>query len=82
MLDDCWVLVWPDVDKRSQDFKGEGIDHIFVSKGMHCTASQILADPASDHPAVIAVIEWEGPSPQAGGPVKGPNLFVRVSGRS
>jgi endonuclease/exonuclease/phosphatase family metal-dependent hydrolase len=57
-LDDSWVLRWPDVDKRTVDFKGEGIDHIFVSPGTRVTDAQYLPDRESDHPATIAVIEW------------------------
>ncbi len=58
MLEDSWVLRWPAVDKRTVDFKGEGIDHIFVSRGMRITDAQYLPDQESDHPAVIASIEW------------------------
>ena len=58
MLDDSWVLRWPDVDKRTVDFKGSGIDHIFVSPGTRVTDAQYLPDRESDHPAVTAVIEW------------------------
>jgi endonuclease/exonuclease/phosphatase family metal-dependent hydrolase len=57
-LDDSWVLRWPDVDKRTVDFKEEGIDHIFVSPGTKVTDAQYLPDTESDHPAAIAVIEW------------------------
>jgi endonuclease/exonuclease/phosphatase family metal-dependent hydrolase len=58
MLEDSWVLRWPGVDKRTVDFKGEGIDHIFVSPGIRITDAQYLPDRESDHPAVIASIEW------------------------
>jgi endonuclease/exonuclease/phosphatase family metal-dependent hydrolase len=58
MLEDSWVLRWPDVDKRTVDFKGEGIDHIFVSPGTTVTDAQYLPDQESDHPAVTARIEW------------------------
>jgi endonuclease/exonuclease/phosphatase family metal-dependent hydrolase len=58
MLDDSWVVRWPDVDKRTADFKGSGIDHIFVSPGTRVTDAQYLPDRESDHPAVVAVIEW------------------------
>ncbi len=58
MLDDSWVLRWPGVDKRTVDFKGEGIDHIFVSPGTRVTDAQYLPERESDHPAVTAVIEW------------------------
>jgi len=58
MLEDSWVLRWPEVDKRTVDFKGQGIDHIFVSPGTRVTDAQYLPDPESDHPAVTARIEW------------------------
>ena len=58
MLEDSWVLKWPEVDKRAVDFKGEGIDHIFVSPGTAVTDAQYLPDRESDHPAVTAIIEW------------------------
>jgi endonuclease/exonuclease/phosphatase (EEP) superfamily protein YafD len=52
------VLRWPAVDKRTVDFKGEGIDHIFVSPGTGVSDAQYLPDRESDHPAVTAVLEW------------------------
>jgi endonuclease/exonuclease/phosphatase family metal-dependent hydrolase len=58
MLEDSWVLKWPGVDKRTVDFKGEGIDHIFVSPGMNIADAQYLPDRESDHPPVVANIEW------------------------
>jgi endonuclease/exonuclease/phosphatase family metal-dependent hydrolase len=58
MLDDSWVLRWPNVDKRTVDFKGEGIDHIFVSPGTGISDARYLPDPESDHPAVTVVLEW------------------------
>jgi endonuclease/exonuclease/phosphatase family metal-dependent hydrolase len=58
VLDDSWLLRWPAVDKRTVDFKGEGIDHIFVSPDTGVTDAQYLPDPESDHPAVTAVLEW------------------------
>jgi endonuclease/exonuclease/phosphatase family metal-dependent hydrolase len=58
LLDDSWALRWPGVDKRTVDFKGEGIDHIFVSPGTRVTDAQYLPDRESDHPATTAVIEW------------------------
>jgi endonuclease/exonuclease/phosphatase family metal-dependent hydrolase len=58
MLDDSWLLRWPAVDKRTVDFKGQGIDHIFVSPGTGVSDAQYLPDPESDHPAVTAVLEW------------------------
>jgi endonuclease/exonuclease/phosphatase family metal-dependent hydrolase len=58
LLDDSWALRWPDVDKRSVDFKGEGIDHIFVSPRTSITDARYLPDLESDHPATTADIEW------------------------
>jgi endonuclease/exonuclease/phosphatase family metal-dependent hydrolase len=40
------------------DFKGQGIDHIFVSPGTGVSDAQYLPDRESDHPAVTAVLEW------------------------
>jgi endonuclease/exonuclease/phosphatase (EEP) superfamily protein YafD len=58
MLEDSWVLRWPEADKRKVEFKGEGIDHIFVSPGMRVTDAQYLPDRESDHPPVTAIVEW------------------------
>ena len=58
MLDDAWALRWPDVDKRSADFTGEGIDHIFVQAGTWVTEARYWPQVESDHPAVTADIEW------------------------
>jgi endonuclease/exonuclease/phosphatase family metal-dependent hydrolase len=57
-LADSWVLRWPDVDKRTVDFKGEGIDHIFVSPGTRIADAQYLPDRESDHPAAVTIVEW------------------------
>jgi endonuclease/exonuclease/phosphatase family metal-dependent hydrolase len=58
VLDDSWLLRWPAVDKRTVDFKGQGIDHIFVSPGTLIADARYLPGPESDHPAVTAVLEW------------------------
>jgi endonuclease/exonuclease/phosphatase family metal-dependent hydrolase len=58
MLDDSWVLRWPAIDKRTVDFKGKGIDHIFVSPGTGVSDAEYLPDRESDHPAATAILEW------------------------
>jgi len=58
MLDDSWLLKWPQ-GTESQGIDPAGrIDHIFVSPGTAVADSQYLAGPQSDHPAMMTIIEW------------------------
>ena len=58
VLDDSWLLKWPQ-GTESQGIDPAGrIDHIFVSPGTMVADSQYLAGPQSDHPAMTTTIEW------------------------
>ncbi len=56
ILEDAWLLKWP----TGADTQGRNpiqrIDHIFVSPGTKVNEAWYLADPASDHPAVMIEI--------------------------
>lgn len=58
MLDDAWILMWP----QSTDSRGHNpakrIDHVFVTPGTNVTEAQYILDPQSDHPAMMVDIEW------------------------
>ncbi len=57
-LDDAWLLRWPGGAADQGIDPARRIDHIFVSPGTQVAESVYLPSPASDHPALIAVIEW------------------------
>ncbi len=58
ILDDSWLLRWPQGnDSQGIDPAGR-IDHIFVSPGTRVLDSRYLAEPQSDHPAMTTTIEW------------------------
>ena len=58
MLDDAWLLRWPeDVDDEGVHLD-KRIDHIFVSPGTQVLDSRYILSPASDHPAMVVEIEW------------------------
>jgi len=58
VLDDSWLVKWP----QSNDGQGidplTRIDHIFVSPGTRVVDSQYLPGSDSDHPAMITFIGW------------------------
>jgi endonuclease/exonuclease/phosphatase family metal-dependent hydrolase len=55
-LVDAWLLRWPSgVDDQGND-PARRIDHIFLSPGIEVEDIRYLNSPASDHPAVIAIM--------------------------
>ncbi|HOU25249.1 MAG TPA: endonuclease/exonuclease/phosphatase family protein, partial [Anaerolineae bacterium] len=58
LLEDAWVLRWPEGNTTQGVDYARTIDHIFVSPGTRVTDSRYLPGPASDHPALMAVIGW------------------------
>lgn len=60
VLDDSWVLKWPQVDKQGADPTGEGVDHVFVSPGTKVADAQYVpgSESESDHAAMTTDIEW------------------------
>ncbi len=57
-LVDAWRQRWPqDVDDRGIAPK-DRIDHIFLSSDLQVQDIRYIFDPASDHPAVLAVLTW------------------------
>ncbi len=58
VLDDAWVLRWPEGNTGQGVEFARTIDHIFVSKGTRVPDCCYLPGPASDHPAQAAMIEW------------------------
>lgn len=57
-LDDSWLLRWPGGNQDQGIDPARRVDHIFVSPGTRVAASQYLAGPQSDHPAMTTTIEW------------------------
>lgn len=56
LLDDAWLLRWPQgVDDRDRRFDRR-IDHVFVSPGTTIGEATYLTDPESDHPALAVEI--------------------------
>ncbi len=56
-LVDAWRLRWPDgVDDRGVR-PSKRIDHVFLSPGLRVQDVRYLFSPASDHPALLAVLE-------------------------
>lgn len=58
MLDDSWLLRWPEGNEGQGIDPAARIDHIFVSPGTAIAESEYLASPESDHPAMTTTIEW------------------------
>jgi endonuclease/exonuclease/phosphatase family metal-dependent hydrolase len=59
ILDDSWWLMWPQGIDENGFYPEEKIDHIFLSPGSQVFDARFIDDPASDHPAVTAEIEWK-----------------------
>jgi endonuclease/exonuclease/phosphatase family metal-dependent hydrolase len=58
VLDDAWLLRWPQgVDDQGYD-PHDRIDHIFVSSGTIIQEAHFLTAPESDHPALLVQIGW------------------------
>ena len=56
LLDDAWLRRWPDgVDEAGAE-PLKRIDHIFISRDLHVEDVRYIDSPASDHPAVTAVM--------------------------
>ena len=58
ILDDSWLLRWPQGKDAQEIDPARRIDHIFVSPGTRVAKSQYLPAPESDHPAMFTVVEW------------------------
>ncbi len=55
-LDDAWLRRWPDgIDDRGFS-PPKRIDHIFVSRTLTVDDARYIDSPASDHPAMMAVL--------------------------
>lgn len=56
VLDDAWLRRWPDgTDDRGAQ-PSERIDHLFISSELHVEDVRYIDSPASDHPAVTAIL--------------------------
>ncbi|MGC9522632.1 MAG: endonuclease/exonuclease/phosphatase family protein [Anaerolineae bacterium] len=55
-LDDAWLRRWPDGVDDAGVRPEKRIDHVFVSPGLAVEDVRYIDDPASDHPAVRAVV--------------------------
>jgi len=57
VLEDAWLLRWPEgVDGQGRSFSRR-IDHVFVSPGTAVVDAQYMTEPESDHPALVVEIE-------------------------
>ena len=58
VLDDAWLLRWPNgVDDQGRSMSGR-IDHVFVSPGTTINGAEYVETPDSDHPALWVELEW------------------------
>ena len=57
VLDDAWMLRWPQGPEDPASTPAERIDYVFVSPGTRVSQADYVSKPCSDHPAVVAVIE-------------------------
>jgi len=57
-LADAWLLRWPEGTLDQGIDPSERIDHIFVSPSTDIYNSNYRAGPQSDHPAMVAEIQW------------------------
>jgi endonuclease/exonuclease/phosphatase family metal-dependent hydrolase len=58
VLADAWLLRWPEGTLDQGIDPNKRIDHIFVSPGTDIYNSNYRAGPQSDHPAMVAEIQW------------------------
>lgn len=60
VLEDSWLLKWPQGNANQGIDPMRRIDHIFISpdSGVNVTDSTYLPGPQSDHPALVTQIEW------------------------
>ncbi|RMF30207.1 MAG: hypothetical protein D6759_12385 [Chloroflexi bacterium] len=56
-LADTWTERWPDWTNSHGQKPDRKIDHIFVTPGTKVLEAEYIEEPASDHPAVVAIIE-------------------------
>jgi endonuclease/exonuclease/phosphatase family metal-dependent hydrolase len=57
LLDDAWLLRWPEgVDEEGRRFD-DRIDHVFVSPETAVGDARYVTDPESDHPALVVEME-------------------------
>jgi endonuclease/exonuclease/phosphatase family metal-dependent hydrolase len=57
LLEDAWLLRWPEgVDDQGRRFDRR-IDHVFVSPGTAVGEADYLTEPESDHPALVVEVE-------------------------
>jgi endonuclease/exonuclease/phosphatase family metal-dependent hydrolase len=57
LLDDAWLLRWPQGHPSSDIDPDDRIDFLFVSPGMDVIESEYLTGPESDHPALVSGIK-------------------------
>jgi len=58
VLDDAWLLRWPDgTDDEGHSFPRR-IDHVFVSPGTVVRDARYWTGPESDHPALVVEVGW------------------------
>lgn len=56
LLQDAWLLKWPQGADDQGFNPAERIDHMFVSPGVKVTNARFLTEPESDHPALLVDI--------------------------
>jgi endonuclease/exonuclease/phosphatase family metal-dependent hydrolase len=62
LLDDAWLLKWPQgTDDQGRRFDRR-IDHVFVSPGMAISDAQYFTEPQSDHPALAVTVSLNAPA--------------------
>ena len=59
VFDDAWLRRWPDDIDDQGVTPPKRIDHIFVSPPIEVEDSRFIHSPASDHPAVTAILRLE-----------------------
>ncbi|NLG26604.1 MAG: hypothetical protein GX557_01750 [Chloroflexi bacterium] len=58
LLDDAWLLRWPNGADEAGQRVDERIDHVFVSPGTVVHDAHFHALPTSDHPALLVELGW------------------------
>jgi endonuclease/exonuclease/phosphatase family metal-dependent hydrolase len=59
VFDDAWLRRWPDGVDDQGVTPPKRIDHIFISPSIQVEDSRFIHSPASDHPAVTALLRLE-----------------------
>lgn len=57
VLDDAWLVKWPDGTDDTGYNPARRIDHIFVSRGVQVLDARHLTGPESDHPGVLIMVQ-------------------------